>query len=114
MGTPEGKLKNLVDKLCKKYEREYSPHFWFYKVSDRYTSGIPDFHILFRGTAIYLELKRLGEVPDQLQMYVMGRARKAGGLSLSADNINSVKRFLAGIAGSHTDSAKQEKPTHAP
>jgi hypothetical protein len=76
--------------------REYltSLDCWFWKVSDRYTSGIPDIVGVYRGRFFGLELKRPGGARRKLQDHNLRKIRDAGGVAGIARSVADVKRIL--------------------
>jgi len=89
--------KDLLDYLAK------HDLLWYWKVSDKFTSGIPDFVGVWRGRFFAIELKkegiiaRLGDkfgLARMLQAVVLRKIEKAGGLALATDNIQDVRRLF--------------------
>ena len=85
---------DLTKKVKKYLESFNDDELWFYKVSDRYTSGIPDYLIGYRGTFIAIELKDAGKRPRKLQRYVISQIIQAGNYAISADNLDAIKRLF--------------------
>jgi hypothetical protein len=90
----EAKFTKDFKKHLKKLQQEHGHSFYFYKVSDRFTSGIPDFFIAFRGLSIYIELKDLGESPSIIQLHQMKRLQQAGIIAVWFDSLAPAKEFL--------------------
>lgn len=78
-------------------EKRYTPHIWFYKISDRFTSGLPDYGGVAFGTPFYMELKRENKEPRKLQEYMLRRIQRAGGKAGSFNRFVDVKRFLLAL-----------------
>lgn len=76
--------------------------FFFYKVSDRFTSGIPDFFVAFRGKAAYIELKDTGEKPTDIQMYQMKRLQQAGIMAVWFDSLPVAVKFIDDLVEKNT------------
>ena len=74
---------------------------WFWKVSDRFSSGIPDFVGVFLGRFFAIELKATGKKPRKLQSYMLEKIRQAGGAVLAADNLEDVERFIEEMNDRH-------------
>jgi len=91
----EAKITRQTKKFLELTEREFKPHFWFYKVSDKYTSGLPDYHGLAFGVPFYIELKATGKKPRKLQRYIILRIKNAGGKVLATDDFEEVKKFIS-------------------
>lgn len=82
--------------LLKDYDVQKEPLF-YWKVSDRYTSGLADYAGTFYGYSFYLELKDIGESARKLQEYQLQKAEAAGALTLSTDSFETVKLFFESI-----------------
>ena len=67
---------------------------WFYKASDRFTSGVPDFIGNYRGYFFALELKATGKVPKPLQDYTIKSINRIKYSAIYADNLDAVKSFF--------------------
>ena len=89
MATPEG----IITKQIKMY-LEGLACCWFFKVSDRFTSGIPDFIGCYRGRFFAIEVKRQGGKPRMLQEYIIDKIKSAGGLAGTIDNISDIENFF--------------------
>lgn len=70
---------------------------YFFKASDRFTSGIPDIVGCYNGLFFGVELKRPGEKPRQLQYYVLDKIKKSGGYSTWVDNLSDFKLFFSDL-----------------
>lgn len=81
-------------KYLKERQKTYGSSFWFYKTSDRFTSGIPDFYVVFRGESAYIELKDLGKKPSDIQLHQMKRMQQAGLLAVWFDSLEPAKQFI--------------------
>ena len=82
--------------LLQDYDHDKEPLF-YWKVSDRFTSGIPDYAGTFYGVSFYVELKDEGEQARRLQQWQLQRAENAGALTLSTDSFDEVKSFFESI-----------------
>jgi len=67
---------------------------WFFKVSDRFSAGIPDFIGVYRGIFFAIELKDKGKKPTKLQFWIMDKIREAGGKAIWTDKIDDVEDLL--------------------
>lgn len=56
-------------------------------------NGWPDTFIMRRGEAIWIEFKRLGKVPRELQEYRHKEIRGAGGSVFTVDKIEDIEKF---------------------
>jgi len=90
------KTKTLLDKFILAGEPLY-----YNKISDRFTSGIPDFQGTWYGVSWYVELKDEGEEARALQEWHLRNARRAGAQVLSTDNYDEVVTFLERIRLNH-------------
>ena len=73
----EAQLTKKVKKRCEAVQDLY-----WYKVSDRFLSGVPDIYMIYQGQSAHIELKATGKKPRDLQAYTMGKIRRAGGLAV--------------------------------
>jgi len=71
----------------------------YFKISDRFTSGIPDFVGVYNGRAFYIELKDVGEKPRKLQRWQLEQLKKAGAKTLATDTVDDVVEFLYSLTG---------------
>lgn len=85
---------------CKKYftgiQKEHKD-FYFQKLSDRFTSGLLDYYILFRGLSIWIELKDRGKKIDPIQNHTLKRLNRAGAITLWTDDFSAVKQLIGDI-----------------
>lgn len=89
----ETQLKNKVIRLLKsKY-----PDMWFYKSSDRFTSGIPDILCCFMGHFIAIELKTPAGRITPLQSHTLEKICDAGGISKVCRSVQEVDSLLMNI-----------------
>ena len=89
--TPEGKLTKKVKTFLDK-----QPIF-YWKVSDKYTSGIPDIVGCKGGKFFAIELKAPGEKPRKLQTMIIRRIKNSGGDVLATDNYDAVTEFIEAL-----------------
>jgi len=82
----EWAITDDVRQLCKRLKAEHHPHFFYWKISDRFTAAIPDWFISYRGRCLFLELKRPGEEPSDLQLAVMRQLMLAGHKAIWTDD----------------------------
>ena len=74
--TPEGRVKDVVDKLLRKH------HVYFEKpVTGGYGRNTLDYIGCSKGRYFAIETKPPGKEPTQLQAYVAGQMRDAGGVT---------------------------------
>jgi hypothetical protein len=88
--------KMMLDKYIMAGEELY-----YNKISDRFTSGIPDFQGTFYGVSFYIELKDEGKKARKLQDWHLRNARRAGAQVLSTDNYDEVVTFMERIRLNH-------------
>lgn len=75
--TPESKVKAKVKNWLAKNAS------WYTAISDRYTSGLPDFHGLLKapkGRPVYIEVKSLVGRVSQKQWQIANSIIEAGGV----------------------------------
>lgn len=89
--TKEAKLTKKVKSFLDK-----QPLF-YWKVSDRYTSGIPDIVGCKGGKFFAIELKAPGEVPRKIQTIVLRRVENSGGCVLATDDYDAVVEFIESL-----------------
>lgn len=94
--TPETRLKNKV--------REYFESLtncFFYKVSDRYEVGLPDFIICYRGQFLGIELKAKSK-QSKIQKHKESKIIMAGGIAkvcYSVDQVRTVIELIDKLTG---------------
>lgn len=96
----EAKITGKVKKLLESYEVSGEP-IYFNKISDRFTSGIPDYQGTFYGISFYIELKDEGKVARKLQEWHLYKARNAGAMAVSTDSYEAVLEFMEHIKHNH-------------
>jgi len=89
----EALITKKTKKLLDSKELRGEP-IYFNKISDRFTSGIPDIQGTYYGVSFYIELKDKGEEARKLQDWHLTRAKKAGAEVLSTDNYDEVVAFI--------------------
>lgn len=82
------KTKTLLDSL---------DNIYYNKISDRFTSGIPDIIGVYYGIPFYIELKDVGQKPRKLQEWHLKQADDAGAMTLSTDDYDKVVEFMNDI-----------------
>ncbi|MCP3684522.1 MAG: hypothetical protein GY861_17795 [bacterium] len=87
----------------KDIKKTHGKSFFFYKVSDRYTSGIPDFYIAFRGLSAHIELKDKGKEPSDIQYHQMKRMQQAGLLAVWFDSLECACEFVDELVSKRVD-----------
>lgn len=70
---------------------------WFWKVSDRYTSGIPDIVGCYKGLFFAIELKIKGNSVTKIQQYTIDKVKKCEGNAFVCHSLNEVKKCIAEI-----------------
>ena len=58
--------------------------------------GFPDLLIVRNGITSYFEVKDVGEVPEPIQEYVMGKLRGAGCVAEAVQSYSEVQQILKG------------------
>jgi hypothetical protein len=64
------------------------------KMIPTYEAGIPDRLVLFKGNAIFVELKREGLKPKTLQLRYMEELNRMGFHTEVIDSVEKIKEFL--------------------
>jgi len=67
---------------------------WYWKVSDRFTSGVPDIVGVYMGRFFAIELKKPGKKASLLQAWTLKNIEEAGGKTLSTSKIEDVIEFM--------------------
>jgi len=68
--------------------------FYYQKISDKFTSGLPDYYLLYRGVSIWIELKDKNKKPDPIQVYTMRCLKRAGAIVIWTDNFDVIENFI--------------------
>ncbi|MCB0421157.1 MAG: VRR-NUC domain-containing protein [Bdellovibrionales bacterium] len=82
------KFKTYLKDLSKSH-RVYS-----HKVSDRFSSGVPDYFVIINGYHLWIELKASGEKPRPIQNHTMARINEAGGRAVWFDDYDNLISFI--------------------
>ena len=90
----EAALTKQVKKYLDEIKAEVGNDLFYQKISDRFTDGIPDYYIIYKGQSLWLELKAAGEKPRAIQSFVLKRLKQAGSMADWADNINKAKVLI--------------------
>lgn len=67
---------------------------WFYKASDRYTSGIPDIIACVNGQFVAIELKGDGYHPTAVQTMKIGKIVNSSGIAGVCYSLEDVKNLV--------------------
>ena len=84
-------------KIQKELKREIGNLGLLTKISDRFTSGVPDYFFVGRGKTIFIETKATGEKLRKLQIYFMRQIIKNGGLHFIIDSSESIQHLKSFI-----------------
>ena len=91
----EAQLERKVVEFCREYK------LLTYKFSSPAHRGVPDRIILYRGRALFLELKRPGKKPTKLQERELEELRAAGCAAHWSDNFQAacdiILRFVVSV-----------------
>ena len=111
----ETKYKCRAVKLIK---REL-PDAFVYHPTDRWVSGIPDIFILYKGVFAAVELKVYRNTASKIQVVVLARIAKAGGLtwicrdSANEDGMAQIKAICSAIRMRAAVCEEQRQPKEA-
>jgi hypothetical protein len=84
--------------LLTKVERYLkSKGIWYYKASDKWTSGIPDLIICLQGRFVGIELKTKKGVVSKIQNYIGDKLTKAGGIWAVCRSVNEVEEICQSL-----------------
>jgi len=92
----ESKLTRKCNIFFKKLKDDF-PGFFYQKISDRFTSGLPDYYLLFKGTSIWIELKNQGKRPRKIQSYTLKKLCDAGAITISTDSFEDISNLIENI-----------------
>ena len=84
--TPEGRVKNAVKKLLKKYPLVYQ----FWPVQSGYGAKTLDCLLCVNGYFVSVETKAPGKKPTELQWRTIVDIKLAGGIALVIDSVEAV------------------------
>jgi len=70
---------------------------FYFKISERFSSGIPDLYILHNGISVWIELKTEKGVLSKLQALNLMEIQKHKGNALVCRSLDQVKYLLAGM-----------------
>lgn len=84
--------RQITDKIIKELKKR--PFLWYYKSSDRFTSGIPDLIICYAGKFIALEVKKPKETATPLQEHILDKIREAGGRACVVTSVAEALSFI--------------------
>ena len=84
--TPEGRVKNAVKKLLKKYPLVYQ----FWPVQSGYGAKTLDCLLCVNGYFVSVETKAPGKKPTELQWRTIVDIKLAGGIALIIDSVEAV------------------------
>lgn len=85
----EAKITKQCRDLFKETKKKY-PDFFYQKFSDRFTSSIPDYYLLYKSVSVWLELKDKGKTPTKLQHYTLDELSKGGAIAFWTDDFSEV------------------------
>lgn len=74
--TPEHKVKLKLRKALKELQVELP--VWFSPIADRYTTGLPDYLVVFAGRAVFIECKSPKGKLRPAQLFVKKLIEQAG------------------------------------
>ena len=98
---PEAKVTKAIRNYLKPLETTGQAFVVKIAGGPRQRAGLPDLLILYRGRAVWLEIKAPGENPTPLQEATLRRIRNAGGIGecvRSAEEVRAIiERIDAGI-----------------
>jgi hypothetical protein len=97
--TPEGKVAAAIRRKLIAMKKSGHP-IWFVKIAGghRQRPGLPDTHITYDGWSVWIEAKRPGGKPTNLQEKTMREIRDAGGVAECIDDADAVEGILLWVA----------------
>lgn len=85
--------RQLKEKVIYMIRQEF-PNVFFWKTSERFTSGIPDIVGCIEGRFFAIELKAARNKPSKIQDYTLKKIREAGGHGFLAYNLSQIRMFF--------------------
>jgi len=70
------------------------PGCWIWKISDQWTSGIPDVLFIYQGVHIFMELKSERGKLSKLQDHTLHRINAAGGHAWEIRSVEDARRIV--------------------
>jgi len=89
----ETDLKNRVKAAL----RNKYPGIYIRKFNDRFTSGILDMIVIWRGVHIWIELKVQPNKPTPLQLYEIKKIQEAGGYAVVCYSVDEVMEAVKNV-----------------
>jgi hypothetical protein len=80
-----------IEKHCRKVGA-----YWM-KIADKSSSGYPDLVVIYRGTVLFIEVKRPGGIVSGIQHFVLDRIRQAGGHTFIVYSVEEFKKIIDNI-----------------
>jgi hypothetical protein len=88
-------IKQITDYLDSLNE----PVWWFKVHGSRWQkAGVPDLCIVYRGWAVYLEVKQEGKEPTSLQRHTMKQIKAAGGTAEVVRSVEDTQEILERVS----------------
>lgn len=105
MGAPEGKIENYLIRECEK-------RGWLcLKFVSPSRRGVPDRIIIGNKQTVFVELKSESGRPSHLQIFMINKIRKAGGIAYIVNSKDEVDRLLSCI---EKEKHYKQKPLKTP
>ena len=97
--TPEGEVKADIKKILAKY-----PHYGWWPVPCGYGENSLDWVGCINGQFVAIEAKAPRKKATDLQLNIIDRIRKAGGLTFVCDgrNLEALETWLKRVSASHS------------
>lgn len=92
--TPEGKVTKQIRDYLKPLEKQ--GRIFVVKIAGgpRQRRGLPDLHLIYRGFAIWVEIKRPGKEPTELQASVIKKINGVGGRAFHVTSVGEFSDML--------------------
>ncbi|QDT41101.1 VRR-NUC domain protein [Gimesia alba] len=93
--TPEGRVTKAIKDYLTTLQRAGLP-IWSVKIAGGkfQQAGLPDWHITYRGQSLWVEVKKPGGKPTDLQTATIEKIQRAGGVSCVVTSVDEVKALL--------------------
>lgn len=90
--------ETILTRKIKKHIKETHPDAYIIKLSDRFTSGIPDLYVAFNGgKSMWLEVKTSTGKIDPMQEHTIAQLNKRGIVSARVHSVKDVEKQLQKI-----------------
>ncbi len=96
--TPEAKVIKAVTTFLAERKQSGAP-VWWTKLhgGPMQTRGLPDLMVVYRGRAVFMEVKKPGGVATKLQAHVIAKLQAAGAQAGVVTSVNEATELLSSM-----------------